>query len=101
MDTIEKINRAWVRELLNDTESNGVIVEFTKKDGTLRQMHCTLDMAKIPVEKHPKPKEVIEGEVVEEVIEPKEETAARVFDLEKQEWRSFCWDAVTAVYFAE
>jgi hypothetical protein len=49
-------------------------------------MRCTLKQSLIPTDKQPK-------------TESEEDTstagsALRVFDLEKQEWRSFRWDSV-------
>ena len=72
--------------------TSGLIVTFTKKDGTERVMRCTTNLSMIPVEKHPKGEKTIsEGE------EKKVETSKRVFDLEKQEWRSFRYDSVISV----
>lgn len=72
--------------------NSGLIVTFLKKDGTERVMRCTTNLDMIPAEKHPKgDKPIKEGE------EKKVETAKRVFDLEKQEWRSFRYDSVIAV----
>lgn len=55
-----------------------VTVTFTKKDGTDRTMRCTRNSGLIPVEKHPKGDNTTEsGDNI------------RVFDVEKQDWRSF------------
>ena len=59
-----------------------VKVVFMKKDGSLRTMVCTTNLAKIPAVSHPK------GERT-----PNEETKA-VWDLEKGAWRSFRYDSV-------
>lgn len=64
------------------------LVNFTKKDGTEREMLCTL--INIPSEKLPKAKDP-----EDEVQYSKE--AIRVFDVEKQEWRSFRLDAVNSI----
>lgn len=61
-----------------------VYVTFTKGNGEERVMRCTTNEFDIPLEKLPKgtgPKHTDEVQ--------------RVFDLDKQEWRSFRWDAVT------
>ena len=69
--------------------TSGMIITFLKKDGSERVMRCTTNLSMIPAEKHPKGEKTIsEGE------EKKVETAKRVFDLEKQEWRSFRYDSV-------
>lgn len=64
---------------------NGVAtIEFTKKDGTDRIMKCTLSRSVIPIDAQPK----------NESIPTKSEEAQRVFDVEKNEWRSFRWDSL-------
>ena len=54
-------------------------VTFTKADGTDRVMKCTLEENKLP------------KIVVKEGATPRKEstTSMRVYDLEKNEWRSF------------
>jgi hypothetical protein len=69
------------------TNEHGVRVTFTKKDGTNREMLCTLAEGKIPADKQPKT----------ETTSETSGSAVRVFDLEKSEWRSFRWDSVTKV----
>jgi len=63
-----------------------MVVEFTKKDNTHRVMECTRNFAYVPKDKLPKsntapndPPDLI-----------------RVFDLDKQEWRSFRYSTVTS-----
>ena len=60
-------------------------VTFTKKDGTDRKMLCTLNMDSVPSEYHPK----TDGNATSRTNE-----SVRVFDLEKEAWRSFRLDAV-------
>ena len=75
--------RDWLRGLL---KSEVVDLTFTKKDGTIRKMKCTLSEEKLP---------------------PQGETKARkenieslpVFDLEKNEWRAFRYDSITEIKF--
>lgn len=76
----------WLRGLLH--ESKSVCVVFTKADGTERTMQCTLNEGRIPTDKQPKTKEDHS-----KTVGP----AQRVFDTEKQEWRSFRWDSVKSV----
>ena len=59
-------------------------VTFTKKNGETRQMLCTLEMKEIPESKRP---------IGESTIKPNPEVI-RVFDKEKEEWRSFRVDSV-------
>lgn len=74
---------------------NPVSVKFTKKDGSDRTMLCTLNEQKIPFDKLPKVKEPTEETpTVASVVE-----AVRVFDVEKQEWRSFRFDSIKSVKY--
>ena len=82
IDFTKPDTKAWLKELLH-VPTNVVRVTFTKKDGTERTMLCTTSFDKIPEDQHPK------GEQTSSSDE-----AQRVFDLEKQEWRSFRWDSV-------
>ena len=57
-------------------------VQFEKKDGTIRYMKCTLLESLIPADKKP-------------TLDYTESLKAiRVFDIEKNEWRSFRYDSV-------
>lgn len=76
----------WLKDLLKTTP--GEIV-FTKKDGTERVMKCTLEADKLP-----------KVELKEDVKPRKESTTSlRVFDLEKNEWRSFTINSVKRIRF--
>jgi hypothetical protein len=68
------------------SNDDGVTVSFTKKDGTDRDMLCTLIESKIPEDMKPK----TEGTKASD-------STLRVFDLEKQGWRSFQWDTIKTV----
>lgn len=71
------------RDWLNEMLSGGVMtVTFAKKDGTKRVMQCTRDFNVIPTDQHPKNTSV------------ESTTACRVFDVEKQEWRSFVYENI-------
>lgn len=92
-DANKAIIRDWVRSLL---QKGPVTVTFTKADGTDREMLCTLDHSQIP-ETPIKPKPV-DG-VVRESKERKkpDEHSIRVFDLDKQEWRSFRFERLRKI----
>jgi hypothetical protein len=77
-----------VRKLLHDSKDLRIV--FTKKDGTDREMSCTLNESKIPSEKQPK------SEGTESTTSG---SALRVFDTQKQEWRSFRWESVKEVSY--
>ena len=86
--------KTWLKGLLHDEHAKDLCVVFTKKDGTERELYCTLDESRIPADKQPKTKEsnsTTTGQGSDEAV--------RVFDTEKQEWRSFRWDSVKKVNF--
>lgn len=92
--------RGWLRNILRDPECHNVCVSFTKKDGTQRDMMCTLVEARVPFDKRPKTNlaEQVENEKSED--EKKDgSTAQSVFDMEIGEWRSFRWDSIVNVTF--
>ena len=77
-------SKKWLRDTLHNQE---VIVTFKKKDGTIRDMRCTLS------EKLIQPYERKENST------PKRQAddVLPVFDLDKNEWRSFRLDSVKKV----
>ena len=79
--------QTWLKGALHDGKST-VCVTFTKKDGTEREMHCTLSESLIPADKQP---------VAKETDSPTSGSAVRVFDTTIQEWRSFRWDSIKSV----
>ena len=94
-DQVKEQIREWVRGLLQNSE---VTVTFVKADGTDRDMLCTLDHSRIPVS-IVKPVQSVDG-IVRESKKPKKEPdphSIRVFDLEKQEWRSFRFERLRKV----
>jgi hypothetical protein len=82
--------KTWTLGLLHDRNAKDLRITFTKRDGTEREMFCTLVEASIPQEKQPKTQTESSSTTGSTV---------RVFDTEKQEWRSFRWDSVTKVSF--
>lgn len=72
------------RDFLNRELRRGVVeVFFIKKDGTERKMKCTLQEGiVVPYEKK-----------TDKVKEPSTDICP-VFDVEKQEWRSFKYESV-------
>lgn len=87
--------KVWTYGLLKDKNVKDLRITFTKKDGTERKMLCTLVSAKIPTDKQPHASVGLEEETTRQI----DGSAVRVFDTEKQEWRSFRWDAVKVVEF--
>jgi hypothetical protein len=76
----------WLKGLLRGTTAE---VTFTKTDGTDRVMLCTLNENIVPkVERdESKPVKTFSNE------------ALRVWDLEKEAWRSFRWNSIKSVNF--
>lgn len=82
---LEKTGQEWLTGILREFV---VEVKFTKKDGTERVMQCTLQESSIPETAKPKGSN---RAVSDESL--------RVFDTEKNEWRSFRWDSIKSVKF--
>jgi len=78
----------WLNSILKTTE---MTITFTKKDGTVRVMNCTL-----------KPELLPESKPLAEGKTPRKEstTSIRVFDNDLKEWRSFTTKNVTRVEFS-
>ena len=96
----------WLRSLLQFTP---ITVTFVKADGTLRDMNCTLNWQHIPDDKRPKAShdmfapllDSIDG-ILGKATTPKipkapSELSLRVFDIEKNEWRSFRLDRMKKI----
>lgn len=62
-----------------------VTVNFTKVDGSPREMRCTTNVDLIPAEN-----------IVTESSRKKNEDVAVVWDLDKSAWRSFRFDSVNS-----
>lgn len=91
-DVNKTIIRDWVKSLL---QKGPITVTFTKADGTDREMLCTLDHLRIPAPLVATP---VDGIVKESKQRKKpDEHSLRVFDLEKNEWRSFRFDRLKKV----
>ena len=92
--------RAWVKNLLNTSE---ITVDFVKADGTERSMRCTLDSGRIPAK--PAPAAIVGSSVTNpdwlaESKKPRKQPdphSVRVFDTEKNEWRSFRFDRLQKI----
>jgi hypothetical protein len=80
--------RNWLKNLLHERV---VTVVFTKKDGSDREMRCTLNENMIPS---------VESDVANNGNRKKSSEAQPVYDLDAQGWRSFRWDSIKAVNFS-
>ena len=82
--------KEWIRSVLFQNE---VTVTFTKKDGEVREMRCTLneDIMK---------KNAMEDQfAVKDVGRKYSDDAQSVFDLDKLGWRAFRFDSITGIKF--
>jgi len=68
---------------------NFVTIKFTKQDGSIRIMKCTLNFDRIPIEH--RPKEIKIDQIVELIDK---NGILHVFDMEKEAWRSVPFDKV-------
>lgn len=66
-------------------------ITFNKVDGSVRKMHCTLMTDYIP--------QVISEEQVAHVPRVQTDEVLAVWDLDKQDWRSFRLDSITNVNY--
>ena len=82
-----KEEKDWLINLLHDSV---VTVTFVKKDGTERDMRCTLRKDKLPI---------FQESTEEKKTRKKSEDAVAVYDLEKDAWRSFRWDSIKRIQF--
>ena len=97
---IEKtVIRDWVRSLL---QKGPITVTFVKADGTVRDMLCTLDSSRIPAQSDAailsNRTANVDGLVKSK--KPRKEPdphSIRVYDLEKNEWRSFRFDRLQKI----
>ena len=85
---VQNLSVEDVRSFMDETGVFYVI--FKKKDGTEREMFATTDWANIPDSCLPKGNGGKPGK-------PKPEGLFAVFDLIKQEWRSFWADSVVYI----
>jgi hypothetical protein len=72
-------------EILEALHNGPTTVRFKKKNGEVRDMHCTLNEQYLPQPEHDAPHK--------KPREPNPEVQS-VWDLEKKAWRSFRWETV-------
>jgi len=77
--------REWLQGLLKE---GNVIVTFTKSTGEERKMKCTLKEDVVPL-----------YEKKTERVKAKNDNVLSVWDLDKNEWRSFKLDSIKTVEF--
>lgn len=92
-DVSKMVMRDWIKSLL---QVSTITVQFTKADGTVRDMQCTLNPEQLPdiVTTGPVDGIVTESAKTRKAPDPH---SLRVFDVEKQEWRSFRFDRLLKI----
>ncbi len=84
--TTDQNDRSWQNEYLKGVLQTGIAnVTFLKKDGTQRNLLCTLLPSELPAQTD-----------LEEAVQKKTPTpeVLAVWDLENKGWRSFRYDSV-------
>lgn len=76
--------RDWLRDALH---TNTIHLTFEKKDGTIREMKCTLLESELPKQEQGKEAKKLN------------DSSMPVFDLGKKEWRAFRFDAIKRIEF--
>jgi WYL_2, Sm-like SH3 beta-barrel fold len=77
---------AWSRQqVLELLQAGACTVSFTKADGTVRSMRATLEPHALPITHNNIPKRSLSEHTV------------RVWDLDKQDWRSFRLDTIITI----
>jgi hypothetical protein len=79
----DEVGQEWLKGILRE---GLVTISFIKKDGTNRDMVCTLKESLIPEDHTPKGTE-----------RKKPTESLAVFDTEEEGWRSFRWDSVKTI----
>lgn len=77
-------------ELINKLKDNICVVSFKKKDGTNRNMKCTLKESIVP-------KATKDDPLSQKKIRALNEEVVPVWDVEKEGWRSFRVDSVSFI----
>jgi hypothetical protein len=80
---MQVINRDEIVQRLKETIC---MVVFEKKDGTIREMKCTLNSIQIPT--------VEQIENKEKRTKSENPDVLPVYDVEAKGWRSFRWDSI-------
>ena len=78
-----------LKELLKN-DPDGLLVEFTKVDGDVRRMICTLNPTMIP-------QPIVTDSDEPKRIKSKNDDVCIVYDIENEGWRSFRYDSIMVV----
>ena len=77
-----------IDQLIQDLRKGVRSVRFTKRDGSLRDLRCTLEASQLPVK---------EQKALDKPLREANANLVTVWDLDKAAWRSFRRDSVVSV----
>jgi|TARA_R110000744_G_scaffold312863_1_gene420194 hypothetical protein len=82
-------------EALNKLGTHKLVVQFNNAAGEFREMYCTTQFSFIPDVK--RPKRILKGKSTQDVDSGEKIRLYKVFDLKKEEWRSFVRERIIKV----
>lgn len=89
----EVIMEIWNKVQLKQTLENGVhTVVFTKLNGEVRELYCTLDPEELPVSD-----KQLRELLTENITKKENDAALSVWDLDKKAWRAFRLNSIIEV----
>lgn len=88
---------AIVKDLHKHLSEEVLMISFTKKDGTRRDMRCTTKLDLIPEDQHPKQKPLLNEDGSPVVQKERDPQLFSVYDLDVKGWRSFWYASIIAI----
>ena len=85
---METVRQAYKDGIIANLKERTCEVTFTKKNGDMRVMQCTLMESVLPPAKKDEP-------LTQKKVRAVNEEVCVVYDVNAQGWRSFRWDSVT------
>ena len=85
---METVRQAYKDGIIANLKERTCEVTFTKKNGDMRVMQCTLMESVLPAAKKDEP-------LTQKKVRAVNEEVCVVYDVNAPGWRSFSWDSVT------
>jgi len=85
---METVRQAYKDGIIANLKERTCEVTFTKKNGDMRVMQCTLMESVLPAAKKDEP-------LTQKKVRAVNEEVCVVYDVKAPGWRSFRWDSVT------
>lgn len=85
---METVKQAYKDGIIANLKERNCEVTFTKKNGDVRVMQCTLMESVLPAAKKDEP-------LTQKKVRAVNEEVCVVYDVNAPGWRSFRWDSVT------